>query len=142
MRLGVVGNAQDKFTPETERVAREGIRDAIAMHGATEIVSGRCPKGGVDLYAEEIAAELGLPATIYPPLRTKWAGPGGYRERNLKIALTSDLVTVVVVRELPPGYEGMRFPDCYHCKDRNPPHVKSGGCWTAWRAPAQEWIII
>lgn len=142
MILGIVGNAQEKFTPETEHAAREAIRDAVAMHAPEAIVSGRSPMGGVDWYAEEIAAELNMPVLIHRPSRRQWAGVGGYRERNLKIAHSSDLVLVVVVRELPPDYQGMRFGACYHCVGRNPQHVKSGGCWTAWRAPAQEWIIV
>ncbi len=64
------------------------------------------------------------------------------KERNLAIARDSDRVVVVVPAKLPPGFTGRVFPYCYHCKDRNPEHIKSGGCWTAWRAPEQEWIII
>lgn len=142
MRLGIVGHAQEKFVFETEHHAREAIRDAIALHAPSAIVSGHSPMGGVDWYAEEIANELEIPAIIYAPQRNTWYGPCGYRERNLKIAAESDIVLVVVVKQLPPGYKGMRFSGCYHCKERTPEHVKSGGCWTAWRAKAQEWIII
>jgi len=59
-----------------------------------------------------------------------------------EIAATSDLVLVVVARQFPPGYEGPDYGPCYHCKGRNPEHIKSGGCWTAWRARAQEWRIV
>lgn len=142
MNLGIVGNAQEKFTAETESLAHQAIADAITRHGATRVVSGRCPMGGVDLYAEGAAAWADLPTTIFPPTVNRWDGPGGFRARNLLIAASSDLVLVVVVAKLPPGFEGRDFGDCYHCKGRNPEHVKSGGCWTAWRCKVQEWIIV
>jgi hypothetical protein len=97
-------------------------------------VSGACHLGGVDAWVAEDGRALGLEVVEYAPTVRRWSGPGGYRERNLKIASDSDVVHVVVVRELPPRYAGMRFDGCYHCGDRNPLHVKSGGCWTAWRA--------
>ncbi len=142
MNLGIVGHAQEKFTAETEALARERIRERILQYGPVFIVSGRSPMGGVDLYAEEIAAELGIPTIIHAPTRNRWDGPGGFKERNLAIARDSDPVLVVVCRELPPEFAGMRFEDCYHCRGRTPPHVKSGGCWTAWKARSRMWEII
>ena len=142
MKLGVVGHEQAKFTELTEKKAREEIYKAIAYFEATELVSGRCPLGGVDIYAEEIAAELGLKMTVFAPLVNEWGAPGGFRERNLKIANHSDIVQNVVVEKLPPGYTGMEFEDCYHCRGRNPLHVKSGGCWTAWKCKDRIWSII
>lgn len=142
MRLGIVGHAQEKFTPETELLARAVIRVAIKSHGATTIISGRSPMGGVDIYAEQIAAELGLPTDIKEPRQNSWHGEYGFKARNLDIAKQSDKVLVVVVRTLPPGFKGMSFDGCYHCGSRNPEHVKSGGCWTAWRARSREWVIL
>lgn len=142
MKLGIVGHAQDKFTVATEAAARAAIRGAIKERGAMVVVSGRCPLGGVDIYAEQIAGEMSVATEIYPPSVRCWSGPGGYKERNLRIARASDLVLVVVVRALPEGFSGMRFGGCYHCRGRNPLHVKSGGCWTAWQARKQEWIIL
>lgn len=142
MKLGVVGHAQEKFTAETEAAAREAIYLAMQRHDAEIVVSGHSPMGGVDIYAEEIAEELGIPTIIHAPTKRRWDGPGGFKERNLAIARDSDVVLVVVCRELPPGFAGRKFDGCYHCKGRNPPHVKSGGCWTAWKAPAAEWAII
>ena len=62
--LGIVGHGQGKFTPETEEMARAAIRHLIAQYGATVIVSGHSPLGGVDIYAEQIAADLRIPARI------------------------------------------------------------------------------
>lgn len=142
MILGIVGHEALKFTPATEALARAAIYEEILARGATMIVSGHCHLGGVDIYAEEIAALMGLPTRIFAPKQLWWNGPYGFKARNLDIANFSDLVLCVVVREYHPGYEGLRFEGCYHCLSRTPPHVKSGGCWTAWKAKAQAWRII
>jgi len=142
MRLGIVGHAADKFTQETRSLALDAIAAACIRHRATLVVSGGCHLGGVDIWAEEVAAALGIPTLVHRPRVRAWGAPGGYKERNLKIAEDSDLVLVVVVRELPPGYAGLEASSCYHCRARNPAHVRSGGCWTAWRAKEREWRII
>lgn len=48
-KLGIVGHAQDKFTPETEERAKQEIRGAMFFYDATCIVSGGCHLGGVDI---------------------------------------------------------------------------------------------
>ena len=143
-RLAIIGHAQEKFTPETERTARQVIREAIERLKPTTIVSGRSPMGGVDAWAEEIAAELGLETKILAPKKNRWDGPGGFKERNLAIARNSDLVLVVVVRDYPPDFKGVRFELCYHCvrNGKTDLHVKSGACWTAWKAKNKAWLTI
>lgn len=140
MKVGIVGHEAAKFTPATEAAARDTIRSLLEQPGVTHMVSGHCHIGGVDIWAEEEAAKLGVDTIIYPPRDLSWAT--GFKPRNIQIAHTSDIVHCVVVRELPPDYKGMRFSGCYHCLGRNPEHVKSGGCWTAWRAVRREWHII
>lgn len=142
MKLGVVGHGQEKFTKRTEGLATQAIINAVLRYGPTHIVSGHSPLGGVDLYAEQVAERLGVPTIIHAPRYHTWSGPGGYKERNLAIARDSDLVLCVVVSDFPPKFNGMRFPYCYHCKGRNPQHIKSGGCWTAWRCKDHQWSII
>lgn len=143
MILGVVGHEQEKFTPDVEMRARAIIRAEIAIRNPTRIVSGGCHLGGVDVWAEEIANELGVPMTVYAPTKLAWSGKGGFKERNLRIANDADLVLCVVVKELPLNYRGMRFAGCYHCAGFGIPfHVKSGGCWTAWRAKEGVWRIV
>jgi len=139
-RIGIVGHEGSKFTPGAEARAKDKIRSLLSPGDV--VVSGHCHLGGVDIWAEEVAAALGIPVLVHRPRVRAWGGPGGDKERKLKIAEDSDLVLVVVVRELPPGYVGMRFGECYHCRGRNPPHVKSGACWTAWQAKEREWRII
>src|SRR3990172_2501766 len=144
MKLGIVGAGQEKFTPETEAEAKSLLQVVIRFHEPTLILSGHSPMGGVDLWAEELAAELGIPTRIHAPTRFTWGGPGGYKERNLAIAAGSDLVVCVVVRDYPPGFQGQRFETCYHCEQhgQDEPHVKSGGCWTAWKGRERAWITV
>lgn len=144
MKVGIVGHAQDKFTKDTEAKARTIIREILTSDtvwsGGTErpiLVSGRSPMGGVDIYAEEIADEIGIPKDIKTPKTHSWDGEYGFKARNLDIAKCSDVIHVVLVKDYPKDYRGRRFDTCYHCvKIGNDPkgHVKSGGCWTAIEA--------
>lgn len=142
--LGIVGHEAAKFTPTTERAARSLIRQAINYYRPRKVVSGECPLGGVDIWAREESAALGVPFHPYAPEVNEWEPPNGgygFKARNIDIA-KSQHVICVVVDALPPTYRGRRFDICYHCGKRNPPHVKSGGCWTAWRCPSREWVIV
>lgn len=139
VRVGIVGHEAAKFTRATEAQARAIIR-AIVLDGATLVVSGESPLGGIDAWAREEAQALGVPFLAYPPQTRQWDGPGGFKERNLQIATESDIVHCIVVAALPPGYSGRRFLYCYHC--RRDDHVKSGGCWTAFRCQRREWHVI
>lgn len=138
MRVGIVGSEAVKFTPETEAQATSLIAKLISAAGVRGLVSGGCHLGGVDIYAEEEAAKIGLDyRIIHKPRNLQWST--GYKSRNLAIARDSDEVHCITVRELPPSYKGMRFRLCYHCAKEGPgfadvPHVKSGGCWTMHQA--------
>lgn len=125
MIIGIVGSEAVKFTTGTEALARALIRDLLSSPHSV-LCSGHCHLGGVDIFAEEIAQELGRETIIYPPKNLSWSL--GYRPRNLQIAATSDIVHCITLERLPESYQGMRFEGCYHCRDRRPPHVKSGGC--------------
>ena len=129
MKLGIVGHEAAKFTPTTEAVARSIIRTILA-HPDDVCVSGECHLGGVDIWAKEEARSLGRGYIPFPPKTHNWAD--GYKPRNLYIAGESDVVHVIVVHAYPPGYTGMRFDYCYHCRTSD--HIKSGGCWTARKA--------
>lgn len=127
--IGIVGHEAAKFTRGTERVARDIIRRIIDKETKRPvIVSGRCPLGGVDVWAEEIAEKMDCETLIFPPKVNRWEG--GYKQRNIEIARNSDAMHVIVVQRLPKSYTGMRFSSCYHCHTQD--HVKSGGCWTAF----------
>ena len=134
MKIGIVGSGADKFTPRLERQAKQLLREILSEPGAV-LVSGHSPVGGIDIWAEEISRELGLPEPIiHAPEVNQWNPPGryGYKARNLDIARDSDVLHVIVVTSYPPDYQGMRFSACYHCKTDT--HVKSGGCWTGKQA--------
>lgn len=130
MRIGIVGSEAAKFTPETQEAARKEIRRLIQR--ATLVISGGCHLGGIDIWGVEEAGKAGIDVLEHLPARRAWEG--GYKQRNLRIADSSDKVVCITVRELPPGYTGMRFTHCYHCGQGAPPHVKSGGCWTMKQA--------
>lgn len=144
MKLGVVGHAAEKFSSSTEREARQSINDMIDSLKPTHIVSGHCHMGGVDIWAEEIAADRGLGTKIYEPKVLNWSAPGGFMDRNLAIAKNSDAVLCVVVADYPKGFKAKKYGDgeCYHCKGLRPKHVKSGGCWTAMRCRFNLWAIV
>lgn len=128
-RVGIVGHEAAKFTPVTEAIARQLIRQLLSPPDAV-VVSGHCHLGGIDIWAEEEADKLGREKIIHPPREHSWER--GYKPRNILIATSSDEVHSLVVEKLPAHYTGMRFALCYHCKRDD--HVKSGGCWTAKEA--------
>lgn len=125
MKIGIVGSEEKKFTPETKQKAKNLIRNILSQKEVTEVVSGGCHLGGIDIWAEEIGRELGLIVTIFKPKTLKWEE---YKKRNLLIANNSDEVHCITIKEYPPEYVGMKFNFCYHCKSND--HIKSGGCWT------------
>lgn len=134
MKIAIVGHAQDKFTPATEKKAKELIFEILMEFPNVVLVSGRSPMGGVDLYAEEVADKVGIPKEIKVPKQNYWDGEYGFKARNLDIARCSDVVHVIVVSRYPDTYTGIRFNRCYHCDMTN--HVKSGACFTAKKARA------
>lgn len=157
MNIGIIGHEAGKFTGPTKANALIKISDIIAAHPDPVVVSGRCPLGGVDVWAEEMADSLGIKKLIFPPAKPQWEG--GYKPRNIEIATWSEIVYVIVVGTLPPGYpiEPWNRGPCYHCYKRKFPnsraelfnlkHVKSGACWTAWYAIEKlgkeaRWVII
>lgn len=127
-RVGIVGSEGKKFTPETEAKAKALIRRLL--DGADEAVSGECHLGGIDIWTRQIAEAMSVPFVGFAPKVLSWEA--GYKPRNLKIADRSTETHCITIKELPPGYDGMRFPLCYHCGTKE--HVKSGGCWTVKQA--------
>ena len=136
MKVGIVGHEAKKFTPETEAKAREIIRSLLSSNDI--LVSGGCHLGGIDIWAEEEADKMGLEKEIHLPAIKQWEG--GFKQRNLMIANSSDIVHCIVVKEYPENYVGRVFNYCYHCDTSD--HIKSGGCWTAKRAREAQWHII
>ncbi len=134
MNIGIVGSEAAKFTPITEATAKDIIdmliHDVVVAGEMPYVVSGECHLGGIDIWAKEAALDSNVGYIGCPPAKLTWEG--GYKQRNLKIARESDMVSCITLRELPPTYNGMKFTHCYHCKVND--HVKSGGCWTVKQA--------
>lgn len=135
MNIGIVGHEAAKFTPTMESLARKIILEMLTgavfrVYGEVKVVSGGCHLGGIDIWAVEVAKDLGLSSIVYLPRNRQWST--GYKPRNLKIAHDSDEVHVIAVEGYHSGYVGMRFDSCYHCHTNG--HVKSGACWTARQA--------
>lgn len=126
MKLGIIGSEGAKFTDVTEAAARLLIDKLVSPDEVREVISGACHLGGIDVWAIEVAKALGCSTREFPPKSLSWPH---YRARNIQIAEASDVIHVITLAELPPGWTGMRFDGCYHCKTRD--HVKSGACWTA-----------
>lgn len=124
--IGIVGSEAAKFTSETEEKARKVIRKLLLSRKYDFVVSGKCPLGGIDVWAIEEAKLMGIATHEFPPKVNSWQN--GYMPRNIKIAAESDHVACITLKDLPPHYTGMRFKLCYHCGTSS--HVKSGGCWT------------
>lgn len=148
MRIGIVGNGSDKFTEKGEAEAREAIRRIL--QGASFMVSGHSPVGGIDIWAEEEAKALGIPLDLKVPEINQWDPPGGYgyKARNLDIAKHSNVVVVILADVYPEEYTGRRFKVCYHHRGHEyngitpENHVKSGGCWTGRKADRSSWIVV
>jgi hypothetical protein len=148
VRLGIVGSEAAKFTKTTESRARALINGllmaAVTVDPEAAVVSGGCHLGGIDLWAEEEARNLGWPdyrIIRHAPASKSWPH---YKARNIKIAEDSTRVICITVKKLPPGVravgrDGRLLPGpggwesfCYHCGTSD--HVKSGGCWTVRHA--------
>lgn len=123
--LGIVGAEEAKFTKQGAASAKAHILRVIRGYRATLVVSGGCHLGGIDIWATEIASNLGIASLEYLPKAQSWQY---YKARNIQIARKCNVLVNYVVSRLPNEYTGMRFPLCYHCNSTM--HVKSGGCWT------------
>jgi hypothetical protein len=136
MIVGIVGSEEVKFTELGKQNALHYIRQIVADPEVTEVVSGGCHLGGIDIWAEEIAKEYNKKMTVFLPTGHYWST--GFKPRNEKIANKSDIVYCITVDKLPENYNGMKFDLCYHCERNSvisyPDHVKSGGCWTMYYA--------
>lgn len=166
VKVGIIGNGSDKFTPSQVSAAKALIRDVFRIHAPCILVSGRSPRGGIDQWAEEIAIELGIKTDIKAPKcdncgavfeyrmplcvnntqhRFSWPGKYGFKKRNMDIAKTSDIVVTILSSVYPEGFRGWKSIYCKHC-GVDVHHVQSGACWTSYKAVALgkivRWFVI
>lgn len=123
-----------------------GLKTQFDFNDLT-LISGACPKGGVDIWAEEIADINHIKKQIFNPEVNQWNDKVecngkeftsnhihkvlmGYKSRNIKIAEACDVLYCVV----PHNRIGLNLtpynPICYckHCDVWG--HPTNGGCWT------------
>jgi len=95
MRLAIVGSSAaawgERNTINSLR-AMTAVNVVIQIWKPTLIISGECPKGGVDEWAEELARDQEIPFKGYPPVTSNWAG---YRARNIQIAEACDRLVAI-----------------------------------------------
>ena len=89
-RLAVVG--ADARWWRDEELPKTAIEALILAFQPSAIISGACPYGGVDIWAEEIARAHGIPVITFPSRGRAWRY---YRERNIRIAHEADVITDV-----------------------------------------------
>jgi len=118
------------------------------------LISGHCPKGGVDIWAEEIAKELGIQTEIHPAEHKGWKDAvkcqicgeeyeypinwetfchsgetrhlKGYCSRNIEMAESGDIGYCIVPRSDTSYSRELWY--CRHCGIHG--HPTNGGCWT------------
>ena len=136
MKVGIVGHGGEKFNHAQYKKAMQIIAEICDRSEVEVLVSGASPLGGIDIWAQHYAEEQGILTDIKEPMQKSWEGGYGYRARNMDIAKTSDVVHVIVMEGYNPTFSGRRFEICYHCTryGDHPLHIKSGGCWTGWKA--------
>ena len=104
IKVAFVGADSSKWDQKSETVVRLKVRNIMryymsAYPDAFIPISGHSPKGGVDIWTEEIAKELGLEMKIFAPKAFVWwvverGEEIGYKKRNMLIAQECDVLFV------------------------------------------------
>ena len=164
IKIAIVGPEERKWTEEQKVKAKDMIKHILLGYYDAGIkislVSGKCPKGGIDVWAEEIADMYLIDKDIKKSEVNKWNDSydyelgiegdllrirkhKGYRTRNLEIADECNVLYCIVPKADPPKpYEypavarvvGKNY--CIHCEAWG--HPRNGGCWTMKEAKALE----
>jgi hypothetical protein len=164
IKIAIVGPEESKWKDEAQKykavsTIRDIIYNAISGQMLTEydvedarkkvtVISGHCPKDGVDIWVEERAKIARVNMEIFAPEVNQWNDKytvnyphdfrtiiqHGYRSRNIKIAEACDVLYCIVPSAKPPEpYEyhtttKNRMNFCNHCNEWG--HPTNGGCWT------------
>ena len=146
MRVAIVGCEESKWTSEQKEKAKIKIKSILltkakqAFDDEIILVSGHCPFGGIDIWAEELSDALGITKKIYPAKVNQWEDRTwmwhpdrplerdiGYKSRNILIAKTCDILYCIVPQRSY-NIEGNEIFYCTHCQTYG--HPTNGGCWT------------
>lgn len=126
MRIAIVGSAV--LSGEEQEKGRKMVNDLVGFlkqkwGDELIIISGRSPKGGIDIYAEEAAIANDVKTEIFPPEVHQWEDDGdkmGYKTRNLAIATRCDRLFCL----------------------KSPNSKTNGSGWTADRAAERGKIVV
>ena len=91
VNIAIVGAEGKKWTGYDITAVKARIESVLGS--SSVLISGRCPYGGVDIWAEEYAHKEGIQMRIFPP-QNNWWEPDGYRSRNILIAQNCDIMYV------------------------------------------------
>jgi len=174
MKIAIVGAEEDKWKLEQKEQAKNIVETLLAKHAFREtikelpysstsmeidwskivLVSGGCPEGGVDIWAEEIADKLGISKEIYKPEVNQWDdevhkipfNKDEVEKHNIDISgLKFDGYYYYQVYKRK-GYKSRNIQiaeacdvlycivphvplaKCKHCGEKG--HPSNGGCWT------------
>lgn len=89
MRLVIVGSMGKTWTADEVPAVKDVIRSVIERYKTDDqteefiVGSGESPAGGVDIWAREIATEMGIPFVPFPPRFRGWPA---YKERDQQMA--------------------------------------------------------
>jgi hypothetical protein len=131
-----------------ERYLYGFIQENIEVDRNIILISGHCPKGGVDIWAEEMADEFGIHKEIYPAETNQWRdkkvllfGGGiikykGYRSRNIQIAEACGILYDIETKGSCEHCGGRGFTTNYgrRCRFCYGTGVYSGGTFTYRKA--------
>ena len=112
VKVAIVGSSESHWTANGRVKAVLYIHNLLDemssswLYKKVTLVSGGSPKGGIDIYAEMVADELGLEKEIYYPEVNQWDDKViyddsrieppeiqmGYKSRNIKIAEKCDVL--------------------------------------------------
>ena len=141
-KVAIVGPEESKWTPELKVKAIKEIELILEHYNYPVLISGHCPKGGVDIWSEIIASEIGIKKEIFPPEIEQWNDKKsfcevcdgyvtykGYKSRNIQITKACDVLYCITPWCcLGTIVEDDKWAYCKHCETTG--HVSSGGCWT------------
>jgi len=89
VKIAFVGSSEKWWMPYQREEGIQFILKVINSYDKFEVVSGGCPYGGVDIWAESIAYALGTQPKIFNPMGNGWKF---YRDRNIRIAEYCDIL--------------------------------------------------
>ena len=97
LKLVIVGSEEKYWDEFTTPLAKALISYIVShyqksLNSRITFISGGCPKGGIDIWAQEEFERQKVDYLIYKPRVNKWSGNGGYKHRNMMMAQDADII--------------------------------------------------